>query len=81
MRIILVVLFILITACVLFGFYIRPEDHRTGEFCIGISIASLFFIWMPLFIYHRWRNRSFKPYMLTKENIDKMREEGRKKKL
>ncbi|MDC7994761.1 hypothetical protein [Altibacter sp. HG106] len=81
MRIILIVLILLIAAGTCFGFYIRPEDYRAGELCIGISIAALFFLWMPLFIFHRWRKRSFKDYMLTKENIDKMREEGRKKNL
>lgn len=81
MRIVLIILFILITGGVLFGFNIRPEDFKTGEFLIGVSIAALFFVWMPLFIYHRWRKRSFKDYMLTKENIDKMREEGSNKKL
>lgn len=63
-----------------FGFYIKPENYTTGEFCIGIGIAALFFLWMPLFIYHRWSKRNFKDYMLTKENIDKMREEADDKK-
>ena len=40
------------------------------------SIAALFFVWMPAFIYHRWKDRSMQDYMLTKENIDKMRKEG-----
>ncbi|HIB47124.1 MAG TPA: hypothetical protein EYN07_08590 [Flavobacteriaceae bacterium] len=81
MRIVLIILFLLIVASVAFGFYIKPEDYRTGEFCIGIGISALFFLWMPLFIYHRWRKRNFKDYMLTKENIDKMRQEGDDKKL
>ncbi|MAM30566.1 MAG: hypothetical protein CMC13_16240 [Flavobacteriaceae bacterium] len=81
MRIVLIILFLLIVASVAFGFYIKPEDYRTGEFCIGIGISALFFLWMPLFIYHRWRKRNFKDYMLTKENIDKMRQEGDNKKL
>ncbi|MAY53486.1 MAG: hypothetical protein CMC75_09530 [Flavobacteriaceae bacterium] len=81
MRIVLIILFLLIAASVAFGFYIKPVDYRTGEFCIGIGISALFFLWMPLFIYHRWRKRNFKDYMLTKENIDKMRQEGDDKKL
>ena len=81
MRIVLIILFVLIAGGVIGGYYLRPDDYKTGEFMIGISIAALFFVWMPLFIYHRWRNRSFKDYMLTKENIDKMREEGDRKKL
>ena len=81
MRIVLVILFLAIAGGVITGFSVRDANYSTGEFLIGASIATLFFIWMPLFIYHRWRNRSFKDYMLTKENIDKMREEGSKKNL
>tara|TARA_R100000541_G_scaffold6946_1_gene14503 strand:+ start:278 stop:523 length:246 start_codon:yes stop_codon:yes gene_type:complete len=81
MRLTLIIIFLLIASAVAYGFYIKPEDLKTGEFCIGIGISGLFFVWMPLFIYHRWRNKSFKDYMLTKENLDKMREEGKEKKL
>jgi hypothetical protein len=36
---------------------------------------------MPLFIYHRWKNRSVKDYMLTKENIKKMQDYQKDKKI
>ncbi|TDI69384.1 MAG: hypothetical protein E2O83_07190 [Bacteroidetes bacterium] len=81
MKVFLIVLFLAIIVTLIFGFYIRSTDLKTGEFCIGISIVGLFLFWMPLFIYHRWKNKNVKDYMLTKENIEKMREEGRKKKL
>ena len=81
MRYVLIILFFLIAGSIAYGFYIKPEISATGEFCIGIGISALFFLWMPLFIYHRWKNRSFKDYMLTKENLDKMRQEGREKKM
>jgi hypothetical protein len=81
MRAVLIIIFLFIAGSIGFGFYIKPEDLKTGAFCIGIGISGLFFVWMPLFIYHRWKNRSFKDYMLTKENLDKMREEGRDKKM
>ncbi|MBT8254998.1 MAG: hypothetical protein KJO23_00525 [Bacteroidia bacterium] len=81
MRTFLVILFIAIVLTLGFGLYNQSSDPKTAEFCIGISIAALFFVWMPFFIYHRWRKRDLKDYMLTKENIDKMRDEGNKKKL
>lgn len=81
MKYILSITFLIIVGVAIYGFSVRDIDSKTGEFCIGISIAVLFFLWMPFFIYHRWKNRSVKDYMLTKENIDKMREEGRKKNL
>ncbi|NND88713.1 MAG: hypothetical protein HKM28_05650 [Flavobacteriaceae bacterium] len=63
------------------GFYIRSADPVLGEFLIGISIATTFFVTMPIFIYHRWKNRNVKDYMLTKENIEKMRDYTKDKKL
>ena len=81
MRYFLVILFLVITATRLYGFYIKPSDFKIGEFCIGISIVGIFFVWMPLFIYHRWKGKDVKDYMLTKENMDKMRQEGNDKNL
>ncbi|MBT8262121.1 MAG: hypothetical protein KJO05_04810 [Bacteroidia bacterium] len=81
MKYFLSISFLIILGTAIYGFSVREADPKTGEFCIGISIAVLFFLWMPFFIYHRWKNRSMKDYMLTKENIDKMRKEGRRKKL
>lgn len=65
---------IVATCC---GFYIKPENPTTGNFLIGISMVSIFFVCMPLFVYHRWKNKNVKDYMLTKENIEKMRNYGK----
>ncbi len=81
MRIFLTLIFLGIVATLSYGLYIKPTDFKTGEFCIGISVVGLFFVWMPLFIYHRWKGKSVKDYMLTKENIEKMRDEGEQKNL
>ncbi|MEL6810598.1 MAG: hypothetical protein AAFP76_04630 [Bacteroidota bacterium] len=79
MKYFLITLFLIIAATLGYGFYIKPVDVKTGDFCIGISMVVLFFLWMPLFIYHRWKNRDVKDYMLTKENLDKMRQEAEDK--
>jgi len=81
MKIILSVLFIIVGLGVLLGFYIKTSDQSTGDIIIGISILVGTFILMPLFIYHRWKNRSVKDYMLTKENIEKMRDFQNDKKI
>jgi len=57
-----------------YGFYIRLEDLPQGDLFIGLSLMLLFFIAMPIFIYRRWKGKDVKDYMLTKENILKMRE-------
>ena len=54
------------------GFYLKPDDPKTGNLIIGLSVCTLFFVLMPLFVYHRWRKKDLKDYMLTKENKKKM---------
>ena len=56
------------------GFYIKSDDPQNGNLFIGLSLVLGFFVVMPLFLYHRWKNRNVKDYMLTKESIEKMRE-------
>jgi membrane protein YdbS with pleckstrin-like domain len=74
MRLSIILLFVISIIGASIGFYIKPEDPETGNLFIGLSIVLGFFVVMPLFIYHRWKNRSVKDYMLTKESIEKMRE-------
>lgn len=40
---------------------------------IGFGVVGLFFIVFPLFSYYRWKDKNLKDYMLTKENLEKMR--------
>ncbi|MEL0455681.1 hypothetical protein WJN01_05545 [Flavobacteriaceae bacterium SZ-1-7] len=55
-------------------------DVDYSEKLIGFGVAGLFFVVFPLFSYHRWKGKSAKDYMLTKENMDKMRKNQREKK-
>ncbi len=81
MKYIITILFISVLIALGIGFYIKPEDEATGNLIIGLSLMAGFFVLMPLFIYHRWKNRSVKDYMLTKENIKKMQDYQKDKKI
>ena len=61
------------------GFFIKSDDEATGNLIIGLSLMAGFFVLMPAFIYHRWKDRSVKDYMLNKENIMKMHDYQNKK--
>ena len=80
MKYFLTVLFISILISLGIGFYLKPEDEATGNLIIGLTLMAGFFVLMPLFIYHRWKDKSVKDYMLTKENIEKMQEYQKDKK-
>ena len=80
MKYILQILLIVVLIGLGVGFYIKSTDEATGRLIIGLSIVAGFFILMPLFIYHRWKDRDVREYMLNKENIMKMHQHEKDKK-
>lgn len=80
MKYFLTILFISVLVALSVGFYVQGHDEAKGNVVIGLSLMAGFFILMPLFIYHRWKNKDVKDYMLTRENIEKMNDFGKKKK-
>ncbi len=80
MKYIIKILLVLIVILVGVGYYFKNTgDHITGDKLVGIGILGASFILMPLFIYHRWKDKKAKDYMLTEENLNKMREYEKKK--
>lgn len=68
------ILFIGIVIAVMVGYYFKNTgDHAKGDVWVGLGILTAAFILMPAFIYHRWKNKNVKDYMLTEENLHKMR--------
>ena len=71
MKWIILILFLAAFGSIVTGFII---DSPFSQKLIGFGVAGLFLVVFPLFTYYRWKDRSVKDYMLTKENLDKMRE-------
>lgn len=47
---------------------------------IGFGVLVLFVGVFPLFSYYRWKDKNVKDYMLSKENLDSMRQYQNQKK-
>lgn len=54
-----------------FGYFGQSEH---AEKFIGFGVLGLFLVVIPIFSYYRWKGKSMKDYLITKENLDKMRE-------
>ncbi|WP_296314679.1 hypothetical protein [Winogradskyella sp. UBA3174] len=54
-------------------------DLVYSEKLIGFGVLGLFFVVFPLFSYYRWKGKDIKDYMLTQENLDKMKAKERTK--
>ncbi len=73
MKILLRVLLIGVILGVAAGFYIKKSDPAQGDLVIGLSLVVGVFILMPVFIYHRYKDRNVKDFMLDKDSIERMR--------
>lgn len=56
-------------------------DLEYSQKLIGFGVLGLFLLAFPLFAYYRWKDKDVRDYMLTKENIEKMRERQNKEKI
>ena len=70
----------LLFACLLCGlaygtFHKNSIDTAQGDKIIGFSVLFAVLIFLPLFLYHRWKGKRLKDYTLSEENLRKMREE------
>jgi len=78
MKLIIKILAISILIAVGIGFYYRMNDEiPLGDTIIGIAVLASAFILMPIFLYVRWNGKKLSDYTLTKENMDKMRDNRR----
>ena len=80
MKYVIRILFVAIVLLVCIGYYFKNTgDHAKGDIWVGLGVLIASLILMPLFIYHRWKNKKVKDYMLTEENLNKMRDYEKKK--
>ena len=71
MKYIIFILFLASFGSIITGFFLESVYSQK---LIGFGVLGLFFLVFPLFSYYRWKDKDVKDYMLTKENLDKMRE-------
>ena len=76
MKYILYIIFIAILSSISYGYYIKTDNELLGHQFIGLSVAGFFLVWMPLFIFHRFKDNDLKKYMNTDETIKKIKDEA-----
>lgn len=79
MKYLIGLLFLASIGSIITGFILKPEP--VAEKLIGIGVVGLFLFAIPLFTYHRWKDRKVNDYMLSKENIKKMKDYQNDKKV
>ena len=75
MKYFLTLLFLLIMTSLITGLYVNNTgDTLLGNKIIGFTVLTAAFVFMPIFLVHRWKGKNLKDYTLSKENLDKLRD-------
>lgn len=70
-------LFISILISLAIGIYFKNSvDAVTGERIIGFTVLTGAFIYLPFFLYHRWKDKRLQDYTLSEENLKKMKKDN-----
>ena len=70
MKYILIILLIILLGTFSYGFYTKSTGNAHGEVIIGLSVLAVAFIFMPLFIYHRYKNKNVSDFTFEKFRKD-----------
>ncbi|HEY9169580.1 MAG TPA: hypothetical protein VIN72_08845 [Lutibacter sp.] len=52
------------------GFYLKNIGDTNGDIVIGLGVLMVAFILMPLFIYHRYKNKNLSDFTFDKFRKD-----------
>lgn len=78
MKYLLIILIIALLGVGIFAHYYEFQEENFDQKVIGICILVFSFIWMPLFIYHRYKGRKKEDFILSSEKLKEMNDYGRK---
>jgi hypothetical protein len=62
MKFVLSALLVLVLGMLGYGFYLKNSSDLNGEIVIGIGVLIIAFILMPLFIFHRYKNKDLSDF-------------------
>jgi len=70
------ILFIIFLIWIAIGGYLEYTEHPKGPIVMGLGVMYLSFIFMPIFIYWRYKDGKYKKYIINdKTLLGKMKEE------
>ena len=75
MKIFLRIFFSLIASSLSYGLYHKSFiDFTLGDRVIGFTVIIAAFMYLPMFLYHRWKGKKLKDYVLSEKNLKKIRD-------
>lgn len=74
------ILFIIFIVWIAIGIYLLNTEHEKAQIVMGLGVFFFSFIFMPVFIYYRYRNGKYKKYVINDRTLlGKMNEDTKEK--
>ncbi|MGK0411834.1 hypothetical protein K8354_15180 [Polaribacter litorisediminis] len=69
MKLAIKIMFIIFVIWMITGGYLLNTEHEKAKVVMGLGVLYLSFLFMPLFIYYRYRDGKYKKYILNDQKI------------
>ncbi|WP_438977666.1 hypothetical protein [Polaribacter sp.] len=69
MKLALKIMFVIFIAWMITGAYLINTEHQKAQVVMGLGVLYLSFIFMPLFIYYRYKDGKYKKYIINDEKL------------
>ena len=79
MKYLISTILIVILGMLIYGFYVKSTGDFNGEIIVGIAVLLIAFVLMPLFIFHRYKDKDLSEFRLD-EWFEKLKENEKKHK-
>ena len=79
MKYLILLIFLASLGSIIYGFTLPDDETLLADKFIGFGTVGLFLVAMPLFLITAGKGKNIKDYMLTDENIKKMRRRDQEK--
>lgn len=74
------IMFIIFVIWMLTGAYLVNIEHEKAQIVVGLGILYLSFIFMPFFIYFRYRDGKYQKYIINDEKLKQaFNQQGKKR--
>lgn len=76
MKYIIRIILVTIIGFIGYGYYLKNTGITDGDKWVGIGVLLIAFVLMPLFIYHRYKNKNVKDYLMSNFTQEKEKTEN-----
>ena len=79
MKLILKIMFVIFLVWIIIGLYLINTEHEKAQIVMGLGVFYFSFLFMPFFIYYRYRDGKYKKYILNDQKLrDAFSQQGKK---